>query len=144
MITYDLICENGHSFEGWFETGSDFDSQLEAGLLICPLCGNICISKQLTPVGYLKKTSSSLSQKKSEADENLKLIEESLQKISSYVEKNFENVGHDFAKTALKIHYGVEDPKNIRGSATEEEKKILEKEGVQFLDIPLIKKNDVI
>ncbi|MCB9481938.1 MAG: DUF1178 family protein [Desulfobacteraceae bacterium] len=143
MITYDLICKNGHNFEGWFETGSDFNSQLEAGLISCPLCGNTSISKLLSPVGYIKKTGQAASQVKTEADENIKLIEESLQKISSYFEKNFENVGSDFTKTALKIHYGVEEPKNIRGNATEEEKKILEKEGVTFLDIPILKKNEV-
>jgi hypothetical protein len=142
MITYDLICENGHKFEGWFETGSDFDSQSEAGLISCPLCANTCISKQLSPVGYIKKSDFNLPQKKTGADENLKLIKDSLQKISSYVEKNFENVGHEFAKTALKIHYGVEEPKNIRGNATKEEKKLLEKEGVDFLDIPIFKKNE--
>jgi len=143
MITYDLICKNGHNFEGWFETGSDFNSQLEAGLISCPLCGNTSISKLLSPVGYIKKAGEPSDKKKSEADQNIKLIEESLQKISAYFEKNFENVGHDFAKTALKIHYGAEEPRNIRGNATEEEKKTLEKEGVNFLDIPIIKKNEV-
>lgn len=143
MITYDLICKNGHNFEGWFDTCSDFNSQLEAGLLSCPVCGNTCISRLLNPVGYIKKVYLSADKKKSLANENIKSVEESLQKISAYFEKNFVDTGHDFAKTALKIHYGVEEPKNIRGIATLEEKVMLEKEGVQFSDIFILKKNEV-
>ncbi|MDY0360276.1 MAG: DUF1178 family protein [Desulforegulaceae bacterium] len=143
MITYDLICKNGHNFEGWFDTAGDFNSQLEAGLISCPLCGSTCISMLLSPVGYIKNLGASVHKKKANADENIKSLDESLQKISAYFEKNFVDTGHDFAKTALKIHYGVEEPKNIRGSATLEEKIMLEKEGVQFSDIFILKKNEV-
>ena len=58
-------------------------------------------------------------------------------KIVDYVEKNFDDVGADFTKEALKIHYGVSEPRNIRGVSTREEEKTLEKEGVQFIKIPI-------
>ena len=29
MITYDLACEKGHRFEGWFRNREDFGAQLE-------------------------------------------------------------------------------------------------------------------
>ena len=57
--------------------------------------------------------------------------------IVDFVEKNFDDVGCDFAKEALKIHYGVEQPRNIRGISTKEEEKMLKEEGVQFLKIPM-------
>jgi hypothetical protein len=49
----------------------------------------------------------------------------------------FDDVGCDFAKEALKIHYGVEEPRNIRGVSTKEEEKMLKKEGVDFVKIPM-------
>jgi hypothetical protein len=57
--------------------------------------------------------------------------------IVDYVEKNFDDVGCDFAKEALKIHYGVEEPRNIRGVSTKEEEKMLKKEGIDFVKIPM-------
>ena len=57
--------------------------------------------------------------------------------IVDFVEKNFDDVGCDFAKEALKIHYGVEEPRNIRGVSTKEEEKMLKEEGIDFLKIPM-------
>ena len=57
--------------------------------------------------------------------------------ISEYVNKNFDNVGCEFAKEALKMHYGVTESRNIRGVSTREEEKLLSKEGIQFFKIPI-------
>jgi hypothetical protein len=46
-------------------------------------------------------------------------------------------VGCDFAKEALKIHYGAAEPRNIRGVSTKEEEKTLTDEGIQFIKIPM-------
>ena len=53
------------------------------------------------------------------------------------MEKNFDDVGCDFAKEALKMHYGVTEAKNIRGFSTKEEENTLKKEGIQFFKIPM-------
>jgi hypothetical protein len=39
MIVYDLECGDGHRFEGWFASKSDFVAQGERGLVSCPTCG---------------------------------------------------------------------------------------------------------
>jgi hypothetical protein len=57
--------------------------------------------------------------------------------VANYIENNFEDVGCNFAKEALKIHYGACEAKNIRGSSTDEEEKMLRKEGVKFLKFPV-------
>ena len=54
-----------------------------------------------------------------------------------FVEKNFDDVGCDFAKEAMKIHYGATEPRNIRGVSTKEEEKTLKDEGIQFIKIPM-------
>jgi hypothetical protein len=51
-------------------------------------------------------------------------------------------VGADFSKEALKMHYGVEKKRNIRGSATGEEEETLKDEGIKFFKIPSIKPKD--
>ena len=59
--------------------------------------------------------------------------------VVEYINNHFEDVGPGFTKQALKMHHGVEEKKNIKGSATLEEEKILRDEGVDFLKVPLPK-----
>ncbi len=48
MKVLDLQCSQQHSFEGWFGSEDDFQSQLLRGLVQCPLCGNAEITKKLS------------------------------------------------------------------------------------------------
>ncbi len=48
MKVLDLKCAHQHVFEGWFASEDDFQSQLARGLVECPLCGDVSISKQLS------------------------------------------------------------------------------------------------
>lgn len=48
MKVLDLQCSKQHSFEGWFGSEDDFQSQLIRGLVQCPLCGNAEITKKLS------------------------------------------------------------------------------------------------
>ncbi|MGD9072079.1 MAG: DUF1178 family protein, partial [Desulfobacterales bacterium] len=43
----------------------------------------------------------------------------------------------DFTKEALKMHYGVTEQRNIRGTSSPEEEKILKEEGIEFIKIPI-------
>jgi len=65
---------------------------------------------------------------------------QALQLVSEYIEKHFEDVGAEFYKEALKIHYGEAEKRNIKGTATTEEEVILKEEGIQFLKVPIIKR----
>lgn len=131
MIAYDLRCVNGHAFEGWFEDSEAYLAQKKKGLIACPVCNDTEVSK--IPSTFAIK-SSAIPKKISLQEENLKKIGK---EIVDFIEKNFDDVGCEFAKEALKIHYGVEQPRNIRGVSTKEEEKMLKEEGVQFLKIPM-------
>jgi hypothetical protein len=48
MKVLDLRCDAQHVFEGWFASEEDFSSQLQRGLLACPLCGSVSVSKMLS------------------------------------------------------------------------------------------------
>ena len=47
MIKYQLICDQNHEFEGWFQASAAFDSQAESGLLRCPLCDSDQVKRAL-------------------------------------------------------------------------------------------------
>jgi hypothetical protein len=48
MKVLDLACSFGHSFEGWFGSEDDFQSQLARGLVQCPICDDAKITKKLS------------------------------------------------------------------------------------------------
>mgnify|MGYP001389589267 CR=1 FL=1 len=53
MIVFNLMCEQQHRFEGWFDSGDDFSTQREAGQIECPMCASKLVRK--VPAGsYVK------------------------------------------------------------------------------------------
>lgn len=136
MIAYDLQCIDGHAFEGWFEDSAAYQSQKQKGLIACPVCNSIRVSR----------IPSTFSIKSSQIPKKVSLEEEQLKKVGKeivdFVDRNFDDVGCNFAKEALKIHYGVEEPRNIRGVSTKEEEKMLKEEGIDFLKIPMPQRPD--
>lgn len=131
MIAYDLQCANGHNFEGWFEDRKAYEIQEKEGLISCPVCHDTSVLR--VPSTFAIKSSPVLKN----GAEKLENLEKISEKVVDFVEKNFDDVGSDFAKEALKIHYGVAEARNIRGFSTKEEEKTLKKEGVQFFKIPV-------
>lgn len=131
MIVFDLKCSNGHIFEGWFNSVTSYEMQMDKGLISCPLCNDKDI-RQLPSIFGLKSSPS--GKDTPESHNELEIIK---QQVFRFIENNFENVGVNFAREALKIHYGVSEPKNIRGVSTEKEEEVLEKEGVKFSKIPM-------
>ena len=136
MIVFDLECLNGHTFEGWFEDKEDLERQQEKGILTCPVCETTSVVQKLHKIA-IKKFSAATTQKALQASQEA--MTELTEKVAEYVEKNYENVGADFTKQALKMHYGAEEYRNIRGTTTKEEDKILSREGVPVFRVPVIK-----
>ena len=48
MKVLDLQCSNRHVFEGWFASEDDFANQLSRGLVSCPLCADVSVTKKLS------------------------------------------------------------------------------------------------
>jgi hypothetical protein len=131
MIAFDLFCSNGHKFECWFKDSSSFEEQKSTGVITCPICDDHQIEKAFSPFA-IKRGGESV---KEEIDPH-----QALQLVHEYLDKHFEDVGAEFYKEALKIHYGETGKRNIKGTATTEEEVILKEEGVPFLRIPIIKR----
>ena len=137
MIAYDLQCSQGHAFEGWFEDERTYKSQKKKGLLTCPACNATEVIR--IPSTFAIKSTGTSPQSISTAQVNLDQVGK---KMVDFVENNFDNVGCDFAREALKIHYGASEPRSIRGTSTPEEEKTLKEEGIDFIKIPLPQQPD--
>ena len=133
MIAYDLQCINGHSFEGWFEDRKAYLDQKKKGLITCPACNDTAVAN--VPSTFAIRSSQTFKPKALSPEEVAlaKIGKEAIE----FVEKNFDDVGCDFAKEALKIHYGATEPRNIRGVSTKDEEKTLKEEGIQFFKLPM-------
>jgi hypothetical protein len=136
MMVLELRCANEHYFEGWFANSQAFNRQKDAGEIHCPVCEDNRIVQVLSPVAIRKTDRPSIEEESAKPDLG------QLKEFYQYIEKNFEEVGSDFAKEALKIHYGVSEKRNIRGSSTADEEKVLQEEGVKFLKIPVLKEEN--
>lgn len=144
MIVFDLECINGHVFEGWFDDRDDLNRQQEQGLLQCPVCDSLSVSPKLSAVAIRRSASpgASGSGRETASQAQLDFMAEVAEKMTRYVENNYEDVGSSFAKEALEMHYGAKEFKQIRGTTTQEEEKTLEKEGVPVFKIPIFKKDN--
>lgn len=144
MVIYDLICESGHEFEGWFKNPEELVSQQESKMLTCPFCGTGAVTKKVTASKITKK-SNAVSSKVSEsvavsAGKSLvkghAQLQAMLGKVHDYVDENFTDVGNRFADEALSIHRGEKEDTNIRGTANSTQLKKLADEGVVALPLP--------
>ena len=133
MIVFDLECSEGHIFEGWFDSLESFEEQNSKNLINCPYCDDSNIKKVISPVAVRKSHPD--KQMAPEIIDYQRLAKE----VVDYVQNSFEDVGSRFSAEALKIHYGVGEKRNIRGSATSDEERILKEEGIGFFKISLPK-----
>lgn len=133
MIAYDLQCTNSHTFEGWFEDRQAYLGQKKKNLIACPVCNDTSVD--IVPSTFAIK--SALSSKPQQISPDEDALQKLGEKAIDFVKKNFDDVGCDFAKEALKMHYGASEPRNIRGVSTKDEEKTLQDEGIQFFKIPI-------
>jgi hypothetical protein len=133
MIAFDLICANGHKFECWFKNGDSFETEKTIGVITCPVCNDKHVEKVLSPVAIRKHTG-----EKPETADPQRLLNQ----IYEYLDKNFEDVGLNFTREAIKMHYGDAEKRNIKGQTLPNEEKMLKDEGIPFLKIPIIKRLD--
>ena len=149
MISFSLICKNNHEFEGWFRTSEDYEFQLKKNLISCPNCNNTVIQKALMApaVKSSKKLNDKFTDKKNENSNNLDNkavigdndLRMALRNIRSYVEKNCENVGDNFANEARLISKGKKKSRGIYGKVDNKEAEKLLDEGIEISAVPWIK-----
>lgn len=142
MKVLDLQCAQHHVFEGWFASELDFSSQLERGLLTCPLCADTGITKLLSAPRLNLGAVRPESVRSAEPTELVPVASEpSLQeawlKLARRIVAQTDDVGTSFAEEARKIHYGESPERGIRGQASLEETQALVEEGIDVMPLLL-------
>ena len=140
MKVLNLQCGQAHGFEGWFASEDDFQDQLGRGLVECPLCGDVHVTKlPSAPRLNLGAPEPQAPAKQEVVTAPSAQLQAAWMQLVRQVMANTEDVGERFADEARKIHYGESEERGIRGQASREETEALLEEGVPVLPLPLPK-----
>ncbi len=140
MIRYDLICDKGHAFDGWFRDSAAYDKQVKRHLVSCTRCGSDHVEKQLMAPGIPAKanTKADAPQKMAtgNVDPRTEMLMQMMREVRKNVEANSEYVGDRFADEARKIHYSESKKRGIYGETKPEEAQALIEEGIEVHPLP--------
>lgn len=165
MKVLDLQCAHQHSFEGWFASEQDFQSQLARGLVECPMCADKGIQKMPSATrlnlgghqapGAAPDQGVQALRSNTPAPQENALAATSIDsatglraganiaqqaaflKALRHVIANTEDVGGRFADEARRMHYGDAETRSIRGQASPREAVELMEEGIDVMPLPL-------
>ncbi len=152
MIVFNLHCQDGHRFEGWFASAKDFAAQRKRGLLSCPSCGSSSVDRGLSaprlnmgaqepkqPIQAPAAAPAQVpAQKTSDMDgkDAFAVAQMLYSRMLDEVLKS-EDVGTRFPEEARKIFYKQAEGRPIRGQATQEEHDELVEEGIPVARLPV-------
>jgi len=140
MIHYDLICDQGHLFDGWFRDSAAFDTQAGQGLVRCSVCSSAKVEKQLMvpgiPTKGNRKDSTAQKMVTGPVDPRAAMMMKMVREMRKTVEKNAEYVGGKFAEEARKIHYEEAEKRGIYGETTPGDARELIEEGIEVYPLP--------
>ncbi|MFG6083519.1 DUF1178 family protein [Paracoccus litorisediminis] len=130
MIRYDLRCEKGHQFDGWFRSSEGFEALKKAGQVACTHCGSVVVEKALMAPGI------AVSEVKSDLHSPRNPQEAALDKLRRQVEESSDYVGMSFAAEARAMHEGTAPERAIHGEAKLEDARKLLEDGIPVAPLP--------
>ena len=136
MIKYLLKCNRcSNEFDSWFSVSSEYNRLKKLKLLNCNACGSEKVEKSLMSPN-LNNTKKIITTEKNRKSKELK---KTLKDYQKFIKKNFEFVGDNFVYEARSIHYNKKKTKKgIYGSASLEDVKELNEEGIETEMMPWI------
>jgi len=153
MKVYNLACPLNHRFEGWFASEEDCLAQQDKGMLACPVCDSVDITRMPSAPHIAKSSSTELTVAKADngnlSGDVVALTGGDHSDLEAEVQAAFlkgmrdlmgksEDVGSGFAEEARKIHYKESPERSIRGQTTLDEAESLREEGIEVLAVPLM------
>ena len=153
MIVFDLKCGKDHVFEAYFADSATYESQVEAGEIACPLCGdetiakapmapNIAVNNKARGEPAPAPTPAKAPARQPPSPPEMARAVATLRRMRAHIEQNFDHVGTRFPEEARKIHHGEVERRNIYGDATREEVGALADEGIEIGEIPWVPRHD--
>jgi len=147
MIVFDLLCGDGHRFEGWFGSAGDFATQRDRSLLSCPTCGSPRVSKVPSatranlgasqPQPPRRPDATPAKTPEMEGKDPFAIAQMLYSKMLDELLTKSEDVGREFPAEARKIFYKESPARAIRGQATSEEHEDLVDEGIPVARLPV-------
>lgn len=172
MIVLNLLCNNGHHFEGWFASNEVFHAQMAKHFVQCGVCHSDAITRlpsgphvrrssagrrdveaeqtttfqqgDAVSLAPAKLTTASVSQE----PERQHTAEVDAQTVKSLftalatMVRQAEDVGERLPEEARRIHYDEAPVRSIRGIATAEETRELLDEGILVLPVLVPPENE--
>lgn len=142
MIVFDLTCQGGHRFEGWFASSEDFAQQQARGLVACPQCGSAQVAKAPMAPAVPRKGNQQIALRSEQAEASGAIPAEAqalfakLAQLQAETLKGSRFVGKAFAEKSRAMHYGEQDAEVIHGEATLAEAKDMLEEGIPVVPLP--------
>ena len=136
MIKYSLTCKDCDlNFESWFGSSKEYEKLKRKELLNCHICNSLNVDKSLMAPSINKKN----YDKVDKGLKKYKKIKKAITEYQSFIKKNFEYVGENFAYEARSIHYNdKKKKKGIYGTASKKDLKELSEEGIDAQMLPWV------
>ena len=162
MIRYTLACDQGHTFESWFQNSAAYDKQAKRGLVTCPVCNSAKVEKTImaprlagakkrghapipapapaptpeavTPAQAAPAPAAPVAMMSPQERE----FRTKLKELREHLTKNADYVGQKFPEEARKMHYGEIEHRSIYGEASPDQAKELHEEGIEFHPLPVL------
>lgn len=132
MIRYDLRCDKGHDFDGWFRDSEGFETLRKAGQVACTHCGSVAVDKALMAPRVAAPRDVPKPDLRTPRDPR----EAALERLRRHVEENSDYVGMSFAAEARAMHEGLAPERAIHGEAKPEEARKLIEDGIPVAPLP--------
>ena len=150
MIVFDLLCDVGHRFEGWFGSAADFASQRTRGLVQCPSCGSGHVERIPSAARFNRgapepKARPELKEPPAptgktpdmEGKDAFAIAQMLYSRMLDELLSKSEDVGKEFPAEARRIYYEETPARTIRGQATQKEHEELLEEGIPVARLPV-------
>lgn len=140
MIVFDLRCQGGHVFEGWFADAAAFAAQRAQALVACPYCNSSLVERVLSAPRLNAKSNQRIDAPATVAvgeSQDAKALMAALLAVQAKVEATFEDVGANFASEARAIAEGDAAARGIYGVASLDEVRALADDGIPVAPLPL-------
>ena len=136
MIKYSLTCKDCDlNFESWFGSSKEYEKLKRKKLLNCHSCNSLNVDKSLMAPSINKIN----YDKVDKGLKKYKKIKKAITEYQSFIKKNFEYVGENFAYEARSIHYNdKKKEKGIYGTASKKDLKELSEEGIDAQMLPWV------
>jgi hypothetical protein len=136
MKVFNLQCERGHAFEGWFASEDAYVEQGARGLVECPLCASREVLRLPSAPRLNLSSAAREAAAGAPATPEQRSVEALWLRAVRHVMAQTEDVGERFADEARRIHYGEAAERGIRGRASHDEAEALRDEGIDVHALP--------